>query len=119
MNDDTGLDASALEKLRKIGGGAFAAEMVKIYFEHVPSRLAAAREAMSSGDLHAVAAAVHALKSTANHVGARRVHEIARQVEVLARAKEGEPVPELLDELEAAHRSASPGLEELQRELGK
>jgi HPt (histidine-containing phosphotransfer) domain-containing protein len=81
MSDECGLDTAAIAKLRQLGGEKFVADMAALFFQYAPQRLAAACAASQAGDLQAVEKAVHALKSSAGQIGARRVEELATQIE--------------------------------------
>jgi len=117
MNDTNGFDPAAIERLRHIGGAKLAAEMLAIYLDYAPARFAEARDASPRGDLLVVQKSAHALKSTANHVGARAVSDLARQLEVLARAKTSELIPEMVAELGSAMEEVRPRIEAVLREL--
>ncbi len=117
MEDHSNLDAAAIENLRKLGGAKLVAEMIDIYLGQAPVCVATSREALARGDLLAVAKSVHTLKSTANHVGARGVHQLARQIEAFGRANQGELIEEMLSELDAAHNEAKSHFEEIRRGL--
>lgn len=108
--------STAIDKLRQLGGAKLVAEMVDIYLAQAPTSLADSRAAFARGDLPALAKSVHTLKSTANHVGAASVNQLARQIEAFARANQGELIEEMLSELEAAHSDARLRFEAIRRE---
>lgn len=111
MNDEPAFDPSALDKLETLGGPAFVIEMVDLFLQYAPTRLAAANEALASGDLGGVADAVHPLKTSSGHVGARRTHELAKQTERFARDQQRELLSPLVGQLQAAYLEAKPLLE--------
>jgi HPt (histidine-containing phosphotransfer) domain-containing protein len=117
MDDTDGFDPAAIERLRQMGGAKLAVEMLAIYLDYAPARLADVREAAPRGDLLAVQKAAHALKSTANHVGARAVRDLARQLEALARAQSAELIPDMVAELVTAMEQVRPRIESALREL--
>ena len=100
------IDPAAIERLRKLGGPAFVAEMIDLFGQYVPGRLAAARDALKSGDLPALAKAVHPLKSSAGNVGARRMLDLARQIEGEAASGAAAGLPALMDRLAAECEAA-------------
>ena len=102
MSDESGLDPAAIAKLRQLGGEKFVGDMLSLFFQYAPQRLAAARAGAQAGDLLAVEKAVHALKSSAGQIGARRVQDLAVQIERLAVDKQADAIRLLLPELEEA-----------------
>lgn len=94
------LDGGALERLDRIGGREFVLEMIDLFLEHSPQRLAAGRAAFDAGDLTGVYRAAHSLKSTAANLGARSLQSAAEQAEGRAAAKDAEAIAPLLDEME-------------------
>jgi HPt (histidine-containing phosphotransfer) domain-containing protein len=116
MNDEKYFDRSALARLHKLGGDEFVRQMIDLFFDYAPKRLAAARAGAQAGDLHAVEKAVHPLKSSAGQIGAQRVQELAAQIEKLAMDKQADAIPPLLDQLEAALVRIKPHLEQVRQQ---
>ena len=112
MSDKNYFDEAALVKLRQLGGDNFVRRMIDLFFDYAPKRLAAARAGQEAGDLVAIARGVHPLKSSAGQIGARRVQELAAQIEKLAMAQEAAAIPPLFEELEAALAQIKPRLEQ-------
>ena len=111
MSDETDLDTTAIDKLRQLGGEKFVGDMIGLFFQYAPQRLAAACAASQAGDLQAVEKAVHGLKSSAGQIGARRVQELAMQIEKLATEKQADPLRLLLPQLDEAITRVKPLLE--------
>ena len=109
--DESALDVAAIAKLRQLGGEKFAGDMIALFFEYAPQRLAAALAAAQAGDLAALQKAVHPLKSSAGQIGARRVQDLAAQIEKLATEKQTERIGLLLRQLEEAISQVKPLLE--------
>ncbi|MCG3147880.1 MAG: hypothetical protein PCFJNLEI_01321 [Verrucomicrobiae bacterium] len=112
MSDFTGLDLATIEKLKQLGGGPFAGQMIDLFFQYLPGKLAEAKAGLGGGDFHAIQQAVHPIKSSANNVGAVAVRELARQIEQLALDKNGETIPALLHDLEEAYARVAVQLKE-------
>jgi HPt (histidine-containing phosphotransfer) domain-containing protein len=102
MSDESGLDTAAIAKLRQLGGEKFVGDMIGLFFQYAPQRLAAARAGAQAGDLEAIEKAAHALKSSAGQIGARRVQDLATQIEKLAVDKQPDAIRLLLPQLEEA-----------------
>lgn len=111
QRETTVLDPAALERLNRIGGQSFLVEMIDLFLQHAPERLAAAREAFAAGDMKAVYRAAHSLKSTSGNLGARALQATAEQVESRAVAEDAETIPPLLDELDRRYAAVRPELE--------
>jgi len=94
------LDAGALERLDRIGGREFVLEMIDLFLEHSPQRLASGRAAFEAGELNGVYRAAHSLKSTAANLGARALQSTAERAESRAAAGDTEALGPLLDEME-------------------
>jgi signal transduction histidine kinase/CheY-like chemotaxis protein/HPt (histidine-containing phosphotransfer) domain-containing protein len=61
-------------------------EVVGLFLDDTPGRLAAIDQAVAAGDAAQLATAAHALKGSAGNVGARALHVAAGELESLARA---------------------------------
>ena len=111
MSAESTLDTTAIARLRKLGGDKFVGDMIDLFFQYVPERLAAARVAAQAGDLQAVEKAVHSLKSSAGQIGACRVQDLATQIEKLAVDKQADAIRLLLPQLEESITQVKPLLE--------
>lgn len=111
MPDLPVIDESALDRLKELGGEKFVGDMIKMFFDYSDEKLAAAREALAGEDFDKVEKAIHPLKTSAGHVGAVRMEEIAQEIERLARGAECDSIPDLLARLESAYAEAKPLLE--------
>lgn len=104
MPADEPLDSSTVQKLRRLGGDEFARQMIDIFLDFVPNKLAEARKAKEEANLKGLEKAVHAVKSSAGNLGAARFRDLASRIESLARETSSEAawalLPELLDEFQ-------------------
>ena len=94
-------DPAALERLRRFGGNKLLGDMITLFLEAMPQRLAAARAALLRGDAPAVEHELHALKSSAAQLGALRMHRLTQEGERLARAGSLDHSATILDDLDA------------------
>jgi HPt (histidine-containing phosphotransfer) domain-containing protein len=94
-------DAEALARLRRFGGDKLLREMIDLYLQAAPERLAAARIATEGGDLPAAELALHSLKSSSAQLGAARVGKLSERGEQIARAGSLDGIPAILAEMEA------------------
>ena len=82
-------------------------KMIDLFLEEAPDRLTAARRGEEAGDLAAVAAAAHSLKSSAQNFGASRLSNVAAKIESQARANRGENLSTSLSDLEDAYSAVT------------
>jgi len=87
-DDTTTLDTSVLAALSESVGGddAFVADLVETYLADGAIQLAAIDEAVRSSEAEALVRPAHTLKSSSRTVGANRLGELSRQIEVLGRS---------------------------------
>ncbi len=94
-------DPEALERLRRFGGHKLLGDMISLFLEAMPQRLAAARQGLARGDAPAVEHELHALKSSAAQLGALRMNRLSQEGERLARAGTLDAMPDILNQLDA------------------
>lgn len=116
MQPPPSLDEEALAKLLRIGGPKFAGNMVDLFLDFAPTKLAAAVAAERKGDWQGVEDAMHPLRTCANHVGALAVRTLAVEIEDLAHTGAGAAVTSRLAALEQALSDVKPRL--LERRAG-
>ena len=87
-DDTTTLDPSVLAALSDSVGGddAFVADLVETYLADGAVQLAAIDEAVRSSEAEALVRPAHTLKSSSRTVGANRLGELSRQIEMLGRS---------------------------------
>jgi HPt (histidine-containing phosphotransfer) domain-containing protein len=115
MHEESDLDRNALARLKRLGGDGFLREMIHLFLQQATTTVAAALAAHDRADLRGVEQAVHSLKSSAGHIGARVIHKLAEMIEQLAEdpgERAGEIGP-LLRDLQAAFQRLEPHLVEL------
>lgn len=107
----------ALERLRKLGGDSFAAEMIGVFLEYTAQKIDQGLKASAAGDLGGVEKAMHPIKSSAGNVGAQLIQELAAQTEGLAKKREARAMVESLAELDNAFKSAKSQFEQTRQTL--
>ena len=98
------VDDAVIESLRALernGATALVERVVAAYLDHGPAQLAAAREAVTSGEAGGLLRAVHTLKSSSANVGALRLSGMCRELEAAARGGFPPAARARLDEIEA------------------
>ena len=117
MNAETCIDAAAMEQIRNLGGSELLVKLIDLFDDYVSGRIAAARRAMEQGDLAGVQDAVHPVKSSAANLGAKHVRDLAQQIELLAKQRSGQHIPERLADLENAFNAARAELQKMRDEI--
>jgi HPt (histidine-containing phosphotransfer) domain-containing protein len=110
MHPPPSLDEEALAKLLRIGGPKFAGNMVDLFLDFAPTKLAAAVAAERKGDWQGVEDAMHPLRTCAGHVGAVAVRTLAVEIEDLAHAGDSTAIALRLAALEQALGEVKPRL---------
>lgn len=110
-------DPAALERLRRLGGSTLVRDMVALFREQIPQRMATARAGVRCGDVAAVKLAAHAMRTSCGQLGAVAMRELCEQVEHAARSLDLAPVPALLDALDDEQRRAFAWLDRVTSEL--
>jgi len=93
-------DPAALDRLRRFGGSKLLGDMIMLFLEAMPLRLAAARRGFVRSDAPVVEHELHALKSSAAQLGALRMHRLTKEGERLAHAGTLDGMAEILDALD-------------------
>jgi len=71
----------ALKRLERFGGLKLCEELTTLFLQEAPARIAAARAALAAGDIEAIRAVAHMLKSSAGQMGALRVQMICERLD--------------------------------------
>ena len=104
MSDPQSLDPAAIESLRSLGSdsdGSFLRELIEVYLQDMPGRLADLDHALAKGDAHAMMCAAHTIKGSSSNFGATRLAHLAQEIEFHGKAGNCGPVPSLLPGLKA------------------
>lgn len=83
------IDGAMLEKARSWAeelGEDFLLELIDIFKQDTPQRLAGLRQALERGDFETLRREAHTLKSSSAQLGATAISEMAKEMEALARA---------------------------------
>jgi HPt (histidine-containing phosphotransfer) domain-containing protein len=108
MTDDPvgGVDPQALERLRETlreHGQAVVAQLIGGFFEESVKRLAAIDDALARADPEALRLSAHTLRGSAELLGARRLAQISRQMELAAGRQALDDARRLVGELQAEY----------------
>ena len=78
-------DLEALARLERFGGRTLLNEMIALYLESAPERLAAAAAGLVASDAAATENALHSLKASSAQLGAVRLSRLCEEGEAIAR----------------------------------
>lgn len=105
MANDTLIDPEAIENLRALNpddGDAFLRDLIGIFLEDTPQRLAELRESLGAGDRTRFTRAAHSIKGSAANLGANQLRTLSHRLETQSKNEGLENVEPLIGELEAA-----------------
>jgi len=99
----------ALERLRRFGGDTLLRDMIDLFLEHAPTRIAASRRALAANDLASVRLAVHSLVSSCAQLGAEQMRRLSAEAEQALGTDQG-ALAALLEALEREFAIVQPRL---------
>ncbi len=107
MSDLPILDPQPLNDLLDLGGSAdLIHELIDLFQEDVPIRLAALSAAFAASDAPQVMMEAHQLKGALSNMGLVRFADLASRIEARARDGQLEPVPGMDEVFSAAYEEA-------------
>ena len=110
------LDPEAIANLRALGDegdDTFLKEIIGIYLQDTPLRLAELRNAAASGDNALYTRSAHTIKGSSSNVGATNVRAIAERLEQRSKTEAHAVLEPLLTELEAAFARVAADLQKI------
>lgn len=117
MSESDVLDQSALGRLQEWGGDKLLAQMIRLFLENAPNRMAQIRAGIDTGDVKESEKGAHSLKSSAANVGALHVRDLAANMERAAGGGDAATVNEIFPTLETAFAQAIAALETVEKGL--
>jgi len=113
------LDRSVLASLRELqddGDPDIVAEVGGLFLEHSPQKIAAILKAVENGDAKGLQTAAHSLKSSSAYVGAMRLSELSRELEMMGRSQVMDGAEEKAERLNREYKQVMMELDaEIQR----
>jgi HPt (histidine-containing phosphotransfer) domain-containing protein len=107
------LDQEAIDNLRALdpdGGDTFLREIIGIFVEDTPLRIAEIDKSLAAGDAPTFIRAAHTIKGASSNVGASALRAVAEQLEQHAKKDGLVNVTALIAELKTAFSSAQVAL---------
>jgi two-component system sensor histidine kinase/response regulator len=110
------IEEATISVLRQIdeSDAAVLREVIGIYLEDTPRRIASMHQAVVSSNSNLLASAAHALKSSSGNVGATAVRNLCNEIEQIGRSGLVDGAAELLRSLELEFKHAGDALRSLQ-----
>jgi len=90
---------SGLRQLTPAGEPDVLAEVLNLFLVEVPLRMDRLRNAWAAGNIEEVHRFAHSLRGSAGNIGARRLHEVCRQLEAQGRLGDLDGSAALVDAL--------------------
>jgi HPt (histidine-containing phosphotransfer) domain-containing protein len=110
------IDPDAIAGLRELNpgdNGEFLREIVGIYIEDTPKRIADLRSSLASGDVAAFTRAAHTIKGSSANVGAVALRSVAERLEFISRKEGLAGVAALIADCEAEFARAAAELRKI------
>jgi CheY-like chemotaxis protein len=114
--DGVGLDTTAVESLRKLGGDGFLAKVIDAFLADAPVLFATLRASQERKEAEVLRRAAHTLKSDGQTFGATGFSELCRELEQRAKNGEVEGAAELIERIEREYRAVEQALTALRQE---
>jgi HPt (histidine-containing phosphotransfer) domain-containing protein len=114
MATDTPIDPEAIENLRALNpddDDSFLKDIIGIFLEDTPQRIAELKECLASYDQPKFTRAAHSIKGSASNLGARQLRSVAEQLEHQSRNSGLSGLDGLLSKLESEFAVAKAELE--------
>jgi HPt (histidine-containing phosphotransfer) domain-containing protein len=109
------LDPNALDALRSLNPGddSFLRDLIQIFLEDSPARIAEIAEALAQADVRRVTRAAHSLKGSSANFGAIRLQAVSEKIEMLGRQGTLAEVPAFLAAMEVEFAAVRTALQAL------
>jgi HPt (histidine-containing phosphotransfer) domain-containing protein len=86
MSENSLIDPLAIQNLRDLGDQEFLAEIIGIFHEDTPRRIAELHAAFAAADVKSFVRAAHSIRGSANNLGAETLRQLASNLENDAKA---------------------------------
>jgi HPt (histidine-containing phosphotransfer) domain-containing protein len=116
VSDLPTIDPEAIANLRDLNpgdGGVFLREIIAIYIEDTPKRLADLRTCLASGDVSTFTRAAHTIKGSSANVGAQHLRSMSERLELISRKEGLGGVSSMIAECEAEFGRVTAALKKL------
>ena len=116
---DLGDADSIAEGLRSFGDAAVVTELIDLFLQDAPARLAQAREALAAGNAAGIGEAAHSLKGSARNLRAERLAQVCEALEQTGKLDEIGTAASTIGQAEAELRKVTTLLKQQKKSLGQ
>jgi HPt (histidine-containing phosphotransfer) domain-containing protein len=116
MSSESLIDPEAIENLRALtpdDPDSFLREIIGIFLDDTPARIADLRKSLASADQSEFTRAAHSIKGSSSNLGANQLRAIAAELEHRGKVEGIAALSSRVDDLETAFASARLALEKL------
>jgi HPt (histidine-containing phosphotransfer) domain-containing protein len=116
VSDTPSIDLEAIANLRELNpgdNGEFLKEIVSIYIEDTPKRIAELKQYIASGDVKSFTRAAHTIKGSSANLGAQILKGIGERMEFVARKDGLASMPSMVVDCEAEFAKVAAELRKL------
>ncbi len=116
MSSETPIDPEAIENLRALtpdDPDSFLRDIIGIFLDDTPARIADLRQSLASGDKDSFTRAAHSIKGSSSNLGATQLREISAELEQRGKAEPISGLVTRVDELERTFGATKQALEKL------
>jgi PAS domain S-box-containing protein len=106
-----------LRVLESQGRSRLAAEIIDLFLETAPQRIAGLKQGVGTGDVSALATLAQGLKGATVRLGARRMSELCAQIQAAARSADARAAGQLVSDLESEFETLRRSLKEERKRL--
>ncbi len=104
---DTGIVNQLIETSKEVEGSNLFEDLVGLFKDETPNRVSEMRKAIQVGDFETLHRAAHSLKSGSAYLGAKKISEISKVIEIAsAESKVKDNINELLGDIEESYEVA-------------
>ena len=115
MSDLPAIDPEAINNLRELSpdDDAFLIEIIDIFLEDTPNRIAELESSLTSQDVEVFGRAAHSIKGSSSNLGATHLRAAAEKLESLSRSEGITNTDEMVAELKACFAVAKAELNKI------
>lgn len=116
MPSDTPIDPEAIENLRALtpdDPDSFLRDIIGIFLDDTPARIAELRQSLAAGDKEQFTRAAHSIKGSSSNLGATQLRDISSELEQRGKKEDIAGLATRVDDLDQTFSHAKQALEKL------
>ncbi len=118
MPDEQVIDSQVIATLRELSpesGDEFVRELIEIYLQDTPRRLAEIEQALGKQDAVTLTRAAHTIKGSSSNFGATRLSKVAQEIEMCGKAGDLPAAAAICGRLKTEYAQVALALEQVAR----